>query len=128
MSDLYYKIPVKISIGELGDREEELPAVFSYNDFRQKLLRMFSIPESAKLEFINDYGENQFIKDQGNYTEALLCTNGLAHYMKIKENIQIVEVQRIQSTSWTCTRCHTVNVMENTKCRVCTNLPSTNSY
>ena len=118
----YLQIPLMLEINE--EDPVRLVAQESYPSLFKDLQLKYSFSE--KLDYIDDYGEHHEITDQQSYVEALMCTNGQAHYFRIKDaknkSKSIENINRV----WRCTRCLFENPIKNAACQVC-KLPKPNT-
>ena len=118
IDSFYYQIPVILKIK--GDSIQELEFNKKYKDFEQVLKQRFDYAE--KLEYFDDYGEYTEIIDQNSYLEAMRCTNGQAHYMRLKDAVKkvVLESPPPPRPTWSCTFClFQMNSLKYTVCETC---------
>lgn len=110
-------LPLLVSVKE---KEHKLKVEENYHGLRRALSREFQISEKSKLEFLDDYGESQPIKDDESYFECLKCCSGQAHYMNVVEMKKESVVEPISPTKPIhCIRCQAIISLGQKKCRIC---------
>lgn len=80
------KLPLYIAVNH---KDVVLKVEENFNRLQRALNREFKILASWKLEYLDDYGENQPINDDESYFECLKCCDGQAHYMNVIEIVKI---------------------------------------
>ncbi|OMJ81687.1 hypothetical protein SteCoe_17796 [Stentor coeruleus] len=116
-AEFLMSLPILVTAKE---KELTLKVEGDYNGLRRALSRDFKISETSKLEFLDDYGESQPIKDDQSYFECLKCCNGQAHYMNVVEIKTVVNPEPISPTKPIfCIRCQAILTAGQSKCKIC---------
>lgn len=97
------KLPLYIAVNH---KDVVLKVEENFNRLQRALNREFKTLASWKLEYLDEYGENQPINDDESYFECLKCCDGQAHYMNVIEIVKnIPEEKRISIRPIQCINC-----------------------